>query len=840
MIQDMGLRRDARAFFIPYVQAIHNKIKKGCGFLKKGWKFLTAWTLILGMVPVPVYAEVPSTMYLGDVASISAKDLVVNSNYVSLDELTKEYNEERSKQSSNNTNVQSQEGKISGGNTLINGLVTDKDLSGNLPGTIKKTLSYEEFMDLIAQNNATAQEKYKQHLKAAQDKQRKGTEAGAKEIQDAIKKAMNGINPVTGEAMDTVDYDDMSDFYKDLQAFWDNAKGWYVNNDPVADKAELTKEAYDDFYNTLRKEFERIAEVDRGEDEESVKNGYQDMVETVRLDESEYINDELVLDFGDGEDQYNGPKKGEDGANSIKYRCATCGKTYSQVSTCDCGKLLSNKIYKFNYDRSANILGGLISKKSSGFRGFEAESEPDADGNTNYLILGNDGPVQCELCGKLMTSNAYSFKCDKKDKFYYDTSANFICGECYEKMDQDLFDSDHMGSFDENDKWYPGDQLGSGSGYYIDNVAIPVKLASATSEYVDEMMPFEEDPDDYSNDAIFEAMLERVDDEETKQKMRDAKAKYEDAVAKLNFPGSDEEKDALQKMYDLYAKGLKNAGYDIPTDQRGVNGWTEDEIKKFKEALQKAADNGIPKSGSYGKDIELIKDTDEYKNAVNTIFGDWPRDQTLWTSAQKKLYEEFVEKYGKSEEIRNTLQELIDKGVISSDKSADEIINGIDDYIAGFTSISDDITVNVMLDISNYSERTQGTPSPYQVQGGVKVSVYDPDGGTVVKDYTITDSFPFRFQPDKVGKYKIKRTVQIYDVEWKVVTAQYDIQAVLEFPDGTSETLTSKTVTRIREDKSGFKTSNMKTVSAPDITVNVLYRELDINKQDFYDTERIS
>ena len=59
-------------------------------------------------------------------------------------------------------------------------------------------------------------------------------------------------------------------------------------------------------------------------------------------------------------------------------------------------------------------------------------------------------------------------------------------------------------------------------------------------------------------------------------------------------------------------------------------------------------------------------------------------------------------------------------------------------------------------------------------------------------------------------------------------------------PDGSTELVSEKQVTRIKEDKSGLKSSNMRELSAPDITVNVKPRTLDIDKRDFYDTERIS
>lgn len=86
----------------------------------------------------------------------------------------------------------------------------------------------------------------------------------------------------------------------------------------------------------------------------------------------------------------------------------------------------------------------------------------------------------------------------------------------------------------------------------------------------------------------------------------------------------------------------------------------------------------------------------------------------------------------------------------------------------------------------------------------------------------------------------MKRKVRIYDIEWQVVYQNYDVKVEVEMPDGTTELLTEKQITRVKEDKSGLKSSNMRELSAPDITVNVKPRTLDIDKKDFYDTERVS
>ena len=81
-------------------------------------------------------------IYVGDVVSISAADLRVQNDYRSMDEVTKEYTQDKEKISSNGTLIDSGDGKLNDGTSIISGLVSDKDLLGTLPSRKKETLSY--------------------------------------------------------------------------------------------------------------------------------------------------------------------------------------------------------------------------------------------------------------------------------------------------------------------------------------------------------------------------------------------------------------------------------------------------------------------------------------------------------------------------------------------------------------------------------------------------------------------------------------------------------------------------------------------------------------------------
>ena len=93
-------------------------------------------------------------IYVGDVVSISAKDIQVQNNYKSMDEVEREYTKDMENITSGNTSIDSSDGKLNtgNGNSIIDSLFPDSDISGNipsLPNKQKKTLSYEDFMKLI-------------------------------------------------------------------------------------------------------------------------------------------------------------------------------------------------------------------------------------------------------------------------------------------------------------------------------------------------------------------------------------------------------------------------------------------------------------------------------------------------------------------------------------------------------------------------------------------------------------------------------------------------------------------------------------------------------------------
>lgn len=310
----------------------------------------------------------------------------------------------------------------------------------------------------------------------------------------------------------------------------------------------------------------------------------------------------------------------------------------------------------------------------------------------------------------------------------------------------------------------------------------------------------------------------------------------ENKSATSKFPASDEERQEVQDFFDEVYDNIKNTESGKLLT-KGKHGWTDEELENFKNAIKEAQDETIP-GADYWKDTEKIKDTADYDDNVNKIFAEWPADRDKWTAKQKEMYEQFKEKYESDDKLQETVKDLVDKGILSNDKTPSEILSELQKYITSFTTINDNVTVTVTVESTGEKELLQ--QQDYVAQGDVRVSIKGPKGRSVISDYVITDTLPYRFCPSSAGTYTIERKVRIYDVSMRLVTGIYKVSASVEMPDGTQMLLEEKEITRIKEDKSGLNTSNMREIGAPNITITVKDRQLDIDKKDFYDTERIS
>lgn len=725
------------------------------------------------LMPVNVFADLKRDIYVGDVVSISARDLQVKGNYKSLSEVNKEYVKDTGGVTSNNTSIDASDGKhlTGSGNSLINSFITDEDLSGTLPNKTKKTFTYEEFEKLIKDQDSKVKKEYEKAKKKAQDAQKEAQKKGAEKIKKAIENAENGKNPVTGEAINEGD-----NFYEDMkkagQDFLDWVKNTVNNNDSSDNQGSFgddpMQNSYDDALHYTQEMYQLYAE-----------QGNQDEIKDLhRIDESEYVNDTLVYE------------KDKKNYQDIKYKCATCGKTYGFNQFCDCGKIFANKVQKHFYDNKS-----VFEQYFSSF---------DKNGNAKTGNLWSS-KMKCALCGKELTiKNIEPQNLNNKELgFAMGSNGMIMCKECRNGNTKD-----NVTTYDDSSNW-------STYNPYWDNFIIPVKSDTMGKKKGD------------ASDA--KTFRDFLSDEEKKY--------YDDMMEKIKngYPNSDTQAKFLDDFVKKYQEYLGEIT-KIPSGSSST--WTEKEKKNMRDAIKQLENNGVPPAETYGKDIKKIKDTDDYKDNVNKIFKEWPADKEEWTKGQKELYEKTKQEMENDSAVKKALDDIVDKGIISKDKTYEEIKKGLDDYIAGFTTIDEKVTVNVTVD--SVGKETYGKKKKFTVQGDALLSLVDPDGSTVVSDYQITESLGYRFCPDHAGKYTFKRKVRIYDIEWRTVYQTYNIKAEAEMPGGSTILLYEKQITRLREDKSGLKSSNMRELSAPNITVNVKPRTLDIDKKDFFDTERIS
>lgn len=733
-------------------------------------KRLTALaTTVVMMFPASAYgaSSLSSDIYVGDVVSISAADLQVKSDYKSMDEVTKEYTQDMEKISSNGTSIDSSDGKLNtgSGNTIIDGLIKNIDLSGTLPNKKKETMSYEDFLKLSGEQNSKIKEKYEKAKQNAKDQQTKANKKAAEKLRKALEEALKGKNPVTGK-----DAKEGENFYEDMRNAGEDFLDWVRSSSKENADRIAGKENYDAI-RYVQDEYRLQA-----------SNGDQSNIRDLkRLDKSEFLKDTLVYNI-ENENYLD-----------IKYKCSKCGKVYGFNEFCDCGKILGNNLQKFCYDNKS------LTEAAFGY--FIEEKQKDMNGVEKFFDNLNHNEIKCGICGKSFTMKAampeYMYTEEYGCHLY--SSGNVICNKCYNQYKPQNDGTEYH----DTSNWATAPNLigqifGSGNkSTYVDDFIIPCISETMSKDAAENMK---------SDNPTFEQ-------------------KQEEALDKF-----------MNDFYDWIKSEMDKAGNEMPDGSSST--WTDEEVENVRNAIQQLEAGGVPNTDGYSDNVKKIMDSEAYKEDINKIFMTWNAEKSKWTTAQKDLYDRTYEMWKNDTGIQDTLKDMIDKGIISKDKTPDQILKGVDDYIASFTSINESVTVNVTVDSVGGENHTN--KKNYTVQGDVLLSILNPSSKALVSDYQITDSIAYRFCPDTPGKYTMKRKVRIYDIEWQVVYQNYDVKVEVEMPDGTTELLTEKQITRVKEDKSGLKSSNMRELSAPDITVNVKPRTLDIDKKDFYDTERVS
>ena len=240
---------------------------------------------VVMMLPTSVYgaSSLSSDIYVGDVVSISVADLQVKSDYKSMDEVTKEYTQDMEKISSNGTSIDSSDGKLNtgSGNTIIDGLIKNIDLSGTLPNKKKETMSYEDFLKLSGEQNSKIKEKYEKAKQNAKDQQTKANKKAAEKLRKALEEALKGKNPVTGK-----DAKEGENFYEDMRNAGEDFLDWVRSSSKENADRIAGKENYDAI-RYVQDEYRLQA-----------SNGDQSNIRDLkRLDKSEFLKDTLVYNI---------------------------------------------------------------------------------------------------------------------------------------------------------------------------------------------------------------------------------------------------------------------------------------------------------------------------------------------------------------------------------------------------------------------------------------------------------------------------------------------------------------------------------------------------------------
>lgn len=860
---------------------------------------------------------VRKTVALGDVVSISMADIRVLSGYKSLDEVKNQYQQDRADAASSFSDVETNEDK------LLQKLLEDcmpgwnssekiTEMSNQLPNKEKKTMSYEKFEDMTRGYGDDIRKRYEEALEEARKRQNEGSVEEAKKIKEMVEKAMEGVNPFTGEpfsragSLGDLDVGELPDYGIDEDGFFSN-----LDNMTSGDiKPDFGKDFYNDYKTVLPDLLNMNDHLSQGDGDREypnqdyydslnpdnvkktkkydriLKRGQYEDIPHRRLSDSDCSNDELVY------------TRNADDYTDIMYRCGTCGELYGFKTFCACHKYLDGSIHlKAQENRDLS------------FHHFE----DDGTAHTPKVILFSH-TTSCFICGKAMKMDSLKFGADENDKFYYTDTGFFECGKCH----QDYIDGKTEYSESDNKQVIAGnlspEELEQNFPYYqfggvytqtetvywsdeYDRYIIPCQALlpenNGDTTGVEEFLDFVDSLDD-GHTGISDEMEEMMEDynrrraegasnkelreeldnrfkEITDKMAEDQKRKTEEMFDRMKkkeridefYDNANTDFGNLDDFYNKYKDGLLNtpSGGEIADEltNKPLSQWSDDDLRKLWDAIDEAYNNGVPGSeyngpgspeyeaakkkieeengGTYKPEGlgEKIKDTVDYENNINKIFGFWPANRDSWTDEQKRFYDEFERNFTNSP----TLNDMVEKGVFGKDKTSMEIWNSINNYIAGYTGINDQITIVTTVD--NAAVEDHLFTRDYNVQGAMKARVINASGQKVWGPFTAIDSLsPLYWAPSSKGDYTVNRSVDIYKIKWDISRVKIHMKAEAELPDGTYFLLAEKEVNRIVEDKSGMKQYNSSTREVDPIYVTVTGGNLDVDKVDFYDTERIN
>lgn len=851
-----------------------------------------------------ITVPVNSVVQLGD-------NVVVGSNAISETDLMKKYDESKEQIASSYSDVDSNRGHLF--DDLLppsdsgDGMVSDADLGSK---SNRKSLTLEEFKALLGDQGELPEDNpladYEKSLKEKLGKQREDNKITAEYMKDFYDKVRKGINPFTGEPFDKDDnFMDENEAARNaaqenmqLTAPGGNGSDGGSGGSPFGDQFQQNLDDMSDF---IKDQYEDL-----------LKKKKYSQVKHKKLDESEYIDDELVY------------QRDNDNITDIHYRCSKCGQLYGFDEMCDCDvpKYLDGTVYQYYKDN------GWFSY-NWGFNHFDEDGVSVDNSVFSHFVKQR---MECGLCGKKLTLESIDFKADDDSKFYIGSNGAIKCHECQRKYGSDLGMNDeditewgnmfdpHFDEFispctpllpnnsdiETDDDMFDyflstvpeekraefenlRDTFQNGSEKdvqkaFLDTIQSEEDWVTAMNlmfaydsggpkaafntfmsnipddkkdQFKDIKAKFEAGDDDaafasflstikgeeewntaghlfdkYQNegmDSAFEYFLDNVP-EENRARYREAYDKFKSSSSQTQQgqqtpQAAQQKKQENDKLIEEYAKKY------YPDNNKPMDEWTAEDYEEMYNRMMDDFNKTVPPAKK--QNGKKIKETSMMNDNANKIFGEWTANQDEWTKAQWDMYNDFCEKYGHDE----TYLDMVDKGVFDADKSPDEVSKAIDEYIAGFTSVSDKLTLVTTVDYTDIEDLGQG--GSYDVKGNTRAIVTN-ESGSIVAERESVGGLPMTWVAYETGHYMVRRYVDVYHIEWSFKKCTVVMNAEVILPDGTPvEVISGHEETRIIEDKDGFKQTNCQTLEADSFAITVVEGNLDTDKADFYDTERV-
>lgn len=831
---------------------------------------IMASVTLLSSVTVNASINIPSQVTLGTTVAIPVNDLIV-------DQAPDTYSEIESDLERAKNDVQNEQFQIDSNAADVLKYLgfdppTDEEgkynlMEGQLPDKKSKVLTEEEFWALVQKYRDKIDSQYIENRKNQKHKTEESRQhdADIQKIKELVKASLGDINLNTGkknqrgksdkqkadeeknkrdvEQKKKENEQKLSEAQSSGQQKVDDAR----DNDPSADAAAHSALVFGQYWDL------DYTVLDYENDAEAAKAVEGDTLEYVGIPTDDIMK-KMQQDSGDTHISYEDWKEEMLDSGQIHVgpinRCSKCGALYGVGFTCNCSnpKFISDRTYKY----AANH-GNLSPIRFTGSKGAthaavgtENISKDEYDYSPYRYDVGSDfGPLPDENLdykdeqgnNSVITNNHTFFQ-----------NGYVQCAHCFRALTSKDFDL-HEGSA----------RIGSDGQWYHKECWDGYEL----SDYY-ELKP--------------ESSLKKGDDENevwgkqtgglnlgftrifyTKQEAVEPVAQ----VCILNNTGGGGENTSPTPIPPAPTTDPQT---QPPTHTEPTSGWSDDQkqsvINYIDETDFEDDDSAESEGGDATQDVhddldDRIIHTDEWNDPTYQPFGLFPSDHNVWTGTQKELYDQWVKWLNDGTVSSAFLKELIDAGVfknliptVSGDgqdrvaggytveelqDAVNETIRALDDYTSTYTSMEDRVTLTATFDEVG-GEQTIWTKK-YSLPGSKFITITHDEGQEAPISYANAE-FTISWMPGYLGTYTITRQASWYDCTASLKSKTTRMAIKMNY-GGKEVTLYEKSVKTVREDIDGIRNAKEQ-MSSPDVhKVKVVPANMDIDRSEFYDTERI-